>query len=139
MWNYIVSSFYNCLISFCKCDKVSWGKSKAKKMRSSSFKKSIQLYLFIKSIDPYTYGTMFEGLHSFFEGHKPHSTFSPPPYPPHVLGWSEVWNSTLKDLSQQELAITNWTFHYIISINTKYMFTAIILDDKNKFTYQIFM
>ena len=53
MWNCTVSPFYNCPISFCKCYTVPWGKSKAKRMRSSSFKKSIQLYLFFKSIGPY--------------------------------------------------------------------------------------
>ena len=51
--DYIVSPFYNCPISFCKCCTVSWDKSKVKRMTSSSFKKSIWPYQIIKSIGSY--------------------------------------------------------------------------------------
>ena len=53
---------------------------------------------------------MFEGLHSFFEGHKPHSTFSPPlscqalffeTYPtPHPLYQTSNWLSNINPLQQ---------------------------------------
>ena len=65
--DYIVSPFYNCPISFCKCCTVSWDKSKVKRMTSSSFKKSIWPYQIIKSIGSYIWQSVW-GLTWFLWG-----------------------------------------------------------------------
>ena len=71
------------------------------------------------------------------------------------MGWSKVWNSTLKAfthldknsdsnkeivtklaiyIKKEELTITIWTFHYFIP-RTPYMVRVIVLDKKNRFQF----